>query len=155
MTRKQIKYSIIVAVVLIVGAIFNPFSINDAGERQVVQTIGGDLWVRFEPGLYLSGPMSKVTTYPNNVTVQVGPEEKKSNQADYWELAHTATFAEGDQAQVGHTVKWDLPNSEPQMKELHTTYNNIDNLMRTTLLQYQKETMNYSTQRLSSTGDLL
>lgn len=138
----------------IIGIIFFLFgtsiTINDAGERQVVQTLSGELWVRFDPGLYVSGFGSKVTTYPNNVTVQVGPEEKKSDEADYWEPVHTATFGEGDQAEVGHTVKWDLPNNEPTMKELHTTYNNIDNLMKTTLLQYQKETMNYSTQRLSS-----
>lgn len=149
-SKKSIIKIIVGIVAVIVLFMLNPFSINDAGERQVVQTIGGNLWVRFEPGLYMSGFFSKVTTYPNNVTIQVGPERKKSSEADYWEMAHTATFAEGDQAQVGHTVKWDLPNKEPQMKELHTTYNNINNLMRTTLLQYQKETMNYSTQRLSS-----
>lgn len=129
-----------------------PWSINDAGNRQVVQTIGGDLFVRFEPGFYYSGVWSKVTTYPNNVTIQVGPEKKKSEKADYWEGPHSATFSEGDAALVGHTVKWDLPNEAPIMIELHTTYNGIKNLMTTTLLQYQKETMNYSTQRLSSEG---
>lgn len=147
---KKIIIGVSAFIIILLVSMFNPISINDAGERQVVQTIGGDLWVRFQPGLYVSGFGSKVTTYPNNVTVQVGPEEKRSSEADYWELSHIATFGEGDQALVGHTVKWDLPNSEPAMKELHTTYNNIDNLMKTTLLQYQKETMNYSTQRLSS-----
>lgn len=150
MNKKHIKYAIVALVLILIGVILNPFSINDAGERQVVQTFNGTLSVRFEPGFYYAGIRAKVTTYPNNVTVQVGPEKKKSSEADYWELDHVATFAEGDQANVGHTVKWDLPNGEPQMKELHTTYNNINNLMRTTLLQYQKETMNYSTQRLSS-----
>ena len=44
-------------ILVIIGFIFiltgraNPISINDAGNRQVVQTIGGDLWVRFQPGL--------------------------------------------------------------------------------------------------------
>lgn len=150
MNRNQIKYAVIGVVLLLTAIFLNPFSINDAGERQVVQTFNGTLSVRFEPGFYYAGMRAKVTTYPNNVTVQVGPEVKKSDEADYWELDHTATFAEGDQANVGHTVKWDLPNIPDAMKELHTTYNNIDNLMKTTLLQYQKETMNYSTQRLSS-----
>ena len=141
-----------VGIILLVGGALNPFSINDAGNRQVIQPISGELSVRFAPGLYFAGFWSKVTTYPNNVTIQVGPEEKKSEKADYWESSHTATFSEGDQATVGHTVKWDLPNGDKEMIELHTTYSNIDNLMTTTLLQYQKETMNYSTQRLSSEG---
>jgi len=147
---KKLKIPILIGVLVIVGLALNPFSINDAGNRQVIQTFGGDLNVKFDPGFYYAGVRAKVTTYPNNVTVQVGPEEKKSEEADYWRPAHTATFGEGDQALVGHTVKWDLPNGSKEMVELHTTYNSIDNLMKTTLLQYQKETMNYSTQRLSS-----
>lgn len=148
--KKTVILLLIVGATLLFFNYANPFAINDAGERQVVQTISGQLSVRFEPGLYWAGPFSKVTTYPNNVTVQVGPESKKSDEADYWEPPHTATFSEGDQAEAGHTVKWDLPNSAPIMIELHTTYNSIHNLMKTTLLQYQKETMNYSTQRMSS-----
>lgn len=141
----------IIAGFLLVGfGVANPFSINSAEERQVVQTIGGDLSVRFEPGLYFAGFFSTITTYPNNVTIQVGPENKRSSEADYWEDSHTCTFSEGDQANAGHTVKWDLPNKEPIMIELHTTYSGINNLMKTTLLQYQKETMNYSSQRMSS-----
>ncbi len=35
--------------VLILGMVLNPFSWNDAGERQVIQTLGGDLNVRFAP----------------------------------------------------------------------------------------------------------
>jgi hypothetical protein len=143
---------LIAGIVLFIGGIANPISINDAGNRQVIQSLDGKLWVKFTPGMYISGFWSKITTYPNNVTIQVGPAEKKSAKADYWEASHTATFSEGDQALVGHTVKWDLPNGNSEMIELHTTYNTIDNLMTTTLLQYQKETMNYSTQRLSSEG---
>lgn len=135
---------------LIGGVIFNPFAINDAGERTVIQPIKGELWVQFKPGLYFKGLFSKTEVYPNNATIQVGPEEKRSKDADYWTLPNTGTFAEGDQAQLGHTVKWDLPNGPIEMIELHTTYNNIDNLMSTTLLQYQKETASYSCQRMSS-----
>lgn len=138
------------AIVLIVFAFLNPFTINDAGNRQVVQTIGGDLSVRFEPGFYYTGFFSKVTTYPNNITVQVGPEEKRSPEADYWSPPNTGTFAEGDQAQMGSTVKWDLPNKPELMKKLHKTYQSIDNLAKTTLMQFQRETASYSCQRMTS-----
>lgn len=135
---------------LILMVVLNPISKNTAGDRQVVQTVGGDLWIRWKSGYYWSGFKSTVTTWPNNVTVQSGLENKKSEEADYWTPFHTGTFAEGDQADLGHTVKWDLPNTDKEMLELHTTYNNIKNLMSTTLSLYQKETATYSTQRMSS-----
>lgn len=140
----------IVGILFILLGIANPLSLNDAGNRQVVQTLGGDLWVKFEPGLYISGFFSKVTTYPNNVTIQVGPEDKRSADADYWTLTNTGTFSEGDQALMGHTVKWDMPGIEQQMKDLHTDYTNINNLATTTLMTYQRETASYSAQRMSS-----
>jgi len=132
--------------------IFNPFSINDAGNRQVVQTISGDLYVRFEPGMYWSGPASKVTTWPNNFTIQVSREENRSPDADLWVESNPkdGTFSEGDNAELEHTVKWDLPSVEAVMLELHTTYNNFENLMSTTLLSYQKKIASFSTQRMSS-----
>ena len=97
MTKKILVGGVLV-LAIIMFAFVNPFSLNDAGNRQVIQTIGGDLSVRFSPGLYLSGFFSKVTTYPNNVTIQVGPEDKMSENADYWEDVHVGTFAGGDQA---------------------------------------------------------
>ena len=147
---KQIKFGITALLLLIVLVAFNPFSINDAGERQVVQTLGGDLNVRFEPGLYFAGFFSKVTTYPNNVTIQVGTEENRSKDADYWSMSNIGTFAEGDQAKMGHTTKWDMPSTAKEMIDLHTTYNNMDNLANTTLMQYQRETASYSCQRMTS-----
>jgi hypothetical protein len=147
---KKIIAGVVILLAIIVFAVANPFSLNDAGNRQVIQTLQGDLSVKFEPGLYFSGFFSKVTTYPNNVTIQVGPEEKRSDKADYWEGLHYGTFAGGDQASIGHTTKWDLPNTNDEMIELHTTYSNITNLMTTTLLQYQKETATYSCQRMES-----
>jgi len=145
--RKWILYIVMVASLVLV---FNPFSNNDAGERQVVQTIGGDLYVRFDPGFYMSGFFSKVTTYPNNVTLQISPKEERSPDSDYWMPPHDGTFAEGDAASLSHTVKWDLPSQEAVMLKLHTTYGNIANLATTTLMQFQKQTASYSCQRLTS-----
>lgn len=143
--------SIILSVILIIVVVWgNPYAYNEAGNRQVIQHVNGDLEVKFDPGLYFCGFFSKVTTWPNNVTIQCGPEEKRSPEADYWESYHAGTFAGGDQASIGHTTKWDMPNTAPEQLELHTTYNNIDNLMTTTLLQYQKETATYSCQRMES-----
>ncbi len=147
------KFKIIIPIIigLIIMIFFvNPFSINDAGERQVIQTLGGDLRVRFAPGLYFSGFGSKVTTYPNNVTIQASTDAKSSPDADYSVKPYRGTFSEGDNALLSHTVKWDLPNTIKLMLDLHTTYTNINNLMTTTLLTYQNQTASYSAQRMSS-----
>lgn len=141
----------------ILTVVFNPFNTNDATERQVVQTFNGDLFVRFAPGFYYAGFFNKTTTWPNNFTIQVSKEINRSTDTDLWVLSDKkdGTFSEGDNAELEHTVKWDLPNSEEIMINLHRTYNNVNNLMSTTLLSYQKKIASFSTQRMSSTGDLL
>ena len=76
----------------------------------------------------------------------------KSEDADLWVSSDLkdGTFSEGDNAELEHTVKWDLPSNEKLMLALHVTYNNYHNLMSTTLLSYQKKIASFSTQRMSS-----
>jgi hypothetical protein len=148
----KIITGIVVIILIVVTAMLNPFNINDAGNRQIVQKLNGDLMVRFDPGLYFAGFWSKTTTWPNNFTIQVSRENHKSADADLWVPSGVkdGTFSEGDNAELEHTVKWDLPNSAPQMVDLHITYNNVENLMSTTLLSYQRKIASFSTQRMSS-----
>ena len=144
--------STVIGVLFIFLGVANPFSINDAGERTVVQPIKGELWTQFSPGLYFSGFFSKKTVWPNNFTIQVSREENRSPDADLWVISNKkdGTFSEGDNAELEHTVKWDLPNTESMMLDLHITYTNFENLMSTTLLSYQKKIASFSTQRMSS-----
>ena len=145
-------YILILSLIFILSGPANPFSINDASERTVIQPIKGDLWVQFGPGLYWSGFFSKKTPWPNNFTIQVSRETNRSNDADLWVLsdAKDGTFSEGDNAELEHTVKWDLPSKPAMMLDLHVTYVNFENLMSTTLLSYQKKIASFSTQRMSS-----
>ena len=140
------------AILLFILGIGAPFSINDAGERTVIQPIKGSLWTQFNPGLYWSGMFSKKTVWPNNFTIQISREINRSEDADLWVLSDPkdGTFSEGDNAELEHTVKWDLPNNEKQMLDLHVTYTTFENLMSTTLLSYQKKIASFSTQRMSS-----
>lgn len=140
-----------VILTLTLFSVVNPFASNNAGDYQIIQKANGELLVQDQPKKwYWAGLFSKVTTYPRNLTVQVGPDAKKSPDTDYWEAVHTATFAGGDQAQAGHTVKWNLPTSDEKRIDLHEEYTSPSDLMTTTLVQYQKETFNYSTQRMES-----
>lgn len=139
-------------ILFIFFGIANPLSINDAGERTVVQPITGALWTQFNPGLYFSGFFSTKTVWPNNFTIQVSRVGNQSPDADLWVASNPkdGTFSEGDNAELEHTVKWDLPSNEAMMLDLHITYNNFQNLMSTTLLSYQKKIASFSTQRMSS-----
>lgn len=128
----------------------NPFSVNDAGERTVVQPLDGDLHVQFEPGLFYAGFFATNTVWPNNVSIQVSREEMQTEDADLHAPTQMGTFSEGDAATLGHSVKWDLPDDEARMLLLHRAYNNINNLMGTTLLMYQQKIASFSTQRMSS-----
>ncbi|MFB1003933.1 MAG: cell envelope integrity protein TolA [Bacteroidia bacterium] len=144
--------SVTMGVLFIFLGVANPFSINDAGQRTVVQPIQGELWTQFGPGLYFSGFFSKKTVWPNNFTIQVSREGNRSPDADLWVISNSkdGTFSEGDNAELEHTVKWDLPSREAMMLDLHITYNRFENLMSTTLLSYQKKIASFSTQRMSS-----
>lgn len=139
-------------IITILSTSLNPLAINDATERTVVQTFGGDLFVRFQPGIYYAGILAKKTIWPNNFTIQVSREINRSPDADLWVPSDEkdGTFSEGDNAELEHTVKWDLPSNEQLMLDLHITYSNFENLMSTTLLSYQKKIASFSTQRMSS-----
>jgi len=152
--QMSIKLAMGVSGFVVITALFlliNPFASNNAGDYQIIQKMSGELVVQDQPQKwYWAGFFSEVTTYPRNLTIQVGPKSKRSPDTDYWEVSHTATFAGGDQAEAGHTVKWNLPTSNDKRIELHEEYTSYRNLMTTTLVQYQKETFNYSTQRMES-----
>lgn len=148
--KKGLIFGLITLIAVVGLLVSNPFDYNNATERTVVQPLDGKMKVQFEPGLYYAGIFSKRTVWPNNATIQISQEADRSPDADLWVIQHKGTFSEGDAASLSHTVKWDLPNTEMEMLDLHTTYSNMDNLMGTTLLMYQKKIASFSTQRMSS-----
>lgn len=151
-SKTKVGIIVISVVLLIIGVVGNPISYNDAENRQVIQKADGEMDVRFKAGYYMSGMFAKVETWPNNFTIQISREANHTPDADLWVLSNPkdGTFSEGDNAELEHTVKWDLPSEKQKMIDLHTTYSNVDNLMSTTLLSYQKKIASFSTQRMSS-----
>lgn len=71
---KNLKFIIGGAIFLIAFLFLNPFGYNNSTERVVIQPVNGELDVQFNPGLYYAGFFAKTYTYPNNVTIQCGPE---------------------------------------------------------------------------------
>ena len=125
-------------------------AINESGYRQHVRTFTGTEYVRFAPGFHFHQPFSTVTDYTDVITVQYGTEDEQGDDVTFFSGPHGVKFNGGDDARIGHTVKWDLPDDEKSMIEIHKHYRSADRLASTTLSQYQSETANYSTQMIDS-----
>lgn len=151
---KSILFTVLLMVIFITVMIIWPFSTNDSTTYQVVQhnygVTGGKVEIRSKAGFYYSGFGSDVYTYDKNVTIQTGPKERWADESDYAETGHKVTFSGGDQAEFGETVKWSMPVNNEQRIAIHQEYGSQNNLMTTTLLQYQKETGKYACQSMDS-----
>ena len=149
-STKNILYLSLGFIALIALIFINPFSTNESGYRQHVRTIAGNEYIRFGTGLYFSGFFSSVTSYPDVITVQYGTEDEEGDDVTFFSEPHGVRFNGGDNARIGHTVKWDLPDDEESMLGIHRHYRSHKRLASTTLSQYQKETAGYATQMLDS-----
>ncbi len=59
LSKKQIVIAASIAVLLALTAFLNPIAHNDSTNRQVIQTISGEMDVLFRPGIYWKGFGSK------------------------------------------------------------------------------------------------
>lgn len=144
---KLIKYGIIGFLTITILLLINPFGHNDMGYRQVVENPFGDKKVVFGNGVYLMVPGSKVTTYPNLVTIAYTKEvtEATVNQPFVEMRFMDATVAEAEVF-----VKYALPNEEITMLELHEDFRNVSHLAATGLAPYTRECLKYSAQLMES-----
>ena len=143
LNRPFFKFIVLAAIGLFILTIVSPFSTNESGYREHVRTFSGEEFIRFEPGFYYAGFFATVTPYPDVITVQYGMEVEKGEDVTFFALPHGVRFNGGDNARIGHTVKWDLPDDEENMLGIHRHYRSHRRLASTTLSQYQKETAGY------------
>ena len=148
--RAIVLYAVGLVAIFIVTLMMNPFSVNESGYREHVRTFNGAEFIRFEPGFYYAGFFAEVTPYPDVITVQYGNPSERGEDVTYFAEPHNVRFNGGDNALIGHTVKWDLPDDETNMLGIHRHYRSHDRLASTTLSQYQRETAGYATQMLDS-----
>ena len=150
LNRRMIGFFALFLAAILVVVYINPFSTNESGYREHVRTFSGEEFIRFEPGFYFSGFFATVTPYPDVITVQYGMVDEIGEDVTFFAEPHRVRFNGGDNARIGHTVKWDLPDDEENMLGIHRHYRSHKRLASTTLSQYQKETAGYATQMLDS-----
>lgn len=147
--KKAIAYGAGALALIFVFSLLNPFAVNDSGYMTHVQTISGKEWVRFEPGLYWAGILSKRTEYPNVVTVVFTNEPFQSKITSINSLIRIR-FNDATKAEATATVRWRMPRKESDMIKIHKEYGSAKKLAETTLTTYTDECLRYSAQLMES-----
>lgn len=152
---EQYKW-LIRGVVLIIGlvlfSIVNPFSINDAGERTVVQQVGGKQFVQFTPGAFYAGFFAKETTWPNQISVSYQTLEADYDMKDNLiEISRIGIrFNDATTADMSGIVQYILPSTEEEMITLHNAHRTPQSLVSRRLAPYTKECLQSSCQLMTS-----
>lgn len=110
----------IIVLILIVGG----FERNDSQNWQFVQSVGGTVTIKDQPGWYLK-MFAKVWTYPRYVDKAWNDIEGEGDKALQ---SIRTTFNDGGQAQVSTYIRYSTPTSEEKRIEFHRQFSgNIDN----------------------------
>lgn len=148
----HIVIAVVALAVLILLTTVNPLSWNDAGNRTVVQTMGGDQFVQFQPGVFWSGFFSKETEWPNQISVTYQQDEPdldvKDNGVEVGKI--TVMFSDGTTAQVRGITQFVLPSAEKDMILIHNTHRTPESLVSKRLSTFTKECLQSSAQLMSS-----
>ncbi|MFK7807876.1 MAG: SPFH domain-containing protein, partial [Saprospiraceae bacterium] len=115
--------------------------------RQVVESPLGKKDVIYGNGYYFKVPGSKITTYPNLVTIAY---TKQKTEATVNQDMVEIRFMDATMASAEVFVKYALPNSAELMLKCHEDFRNVDHLAATGLAPYTRECLKYSTQLMES-----
>ena len=149
---KRIVIGVVGVITLIFLAIVNPFSLNDGGERTVVQQTGGHQFVRFTPGLFYAGFFATETVWPNQISVTYMSAEPdldvKDNGIEIGSI--NVMFSDGTRADVKGITQFVLPSSEEDMILIHNTHRTPQSLVTKRLATFTKECLQSSAQLMTS-----
>ena len=114
--------------------------VNNDQNYQIVQTIGGDVWVRDQPGYYCS-PFATVTTYPRIQEAFFSASVKEGGTEDD---SIGVTFNDGGTAKISTFVRYRLPIDMQKRRDLHRAFSanpeNIKASVRAALINVVKAT---------------
>lgn len=139
-------------IAIILFALFNPFSWNNAGYRTVVTQAGGNQFVQYDPGYFYSGFFSKEQEWPNQISVS-----SREKEAD-WDLKDNTIeigfipirFNDATTADAAGITQYVLPIGEKEMLEIHNAHKTPEALVQRRLGPYTIECLQNSAQLMSS-----
>lgn len=149
--KKWLFVGATVSLFVILGVFVNPIGYNIAGNRQVIQTVTGNLWVRFEPGMFWSGFFAQTHTYPDVITVVFINQEKEiQSEISVKNTPCRIRFNDAAEAYAEATVRWRLPMEEIDMIHIHKEYKTHKKLAETALSRYTSECLKFTAQLMES-----
>jgi len=144
---KLILYGIGLIITVLTFLIINPFGYNDLGYREVVETPTGQKHVVLTNGVYFKFPGSKVTTYPNVITIS---HRGTKNGSTVEGGLIPIRFNDATEASAQTVVRFRLPDKEDDMLVLHSEYVNKEYLAMKGLAPYTIECLKNSAQLMDS-----
>lgn len=150
--RKLITLGVVGIIGFILLLIVNPFSVNDAGNRTVVERTSGELKVQFTPGVFYAGFFSKETEWPNQISVlyndSISNYEMQDNGIEIGTIG--IMFSDATTATVKGITQYILPSDEKEMLLIHSTHRTPQSLVSKRLAPYTKECLQSSAQLMTS-----
>ena len=144
---KTLFYGVGGLVILCFLLLLNPFGYNDLGYREIVETPIGQKYVIFHNGMYWKIPGSKVTTYPNVITISHRGSDTGSTVDGKQILIR---FNDATEAYAQTVVRFRLSDKESEMLTLHSEYVNKEFLALKGLQPYTIECVKNSAQLMDS-----
>ncbi len=146
--RKLLLGLFVLAVITIV-LMWN-VGINDNGFRTVVQWPTGKTFVKFSPGFYFTA-FGTAITYKDAGTYAFGEAIGESKSiASLTTPPVSVTYNDGGKGTVSGIVRWDLPDEETSMLELHRKYRSPEGVAHNLVAQTVQESMNLTAALMSS-----
>ena len=142
------KWILIIPGIIGLALTFNPLTRTEAGYRTFVETITGDQIVFFTPGYHYAGFFSKRTDYPDVVTTVFSNEER--DNVTSWQKPFTIRFNDATKATAQATIRWNLPDNEDKMIEIHKAYRSAERLAKNSLVPYSRECLKFAAQLMES-----
>ena len=122
MSPKQIGALIVTLLIVVIGlaTIYGCIGKNDDQNWQIVQSLGGEITVRDEPGFYWKG-FSTVWTYPRYMEFVYTDNPKEGDEK---KESIRVTFNDGGTAQVSCLIRIQTPVLPQDRKEFHRQFAN-------------------------------
>ncbi|MEL6941515.1 MAG: SPFH domain-containing protein, partial [Bacteroidota bacterium] len=147
LNQKVLLYGAGAILLMLILLLISPFGYNNLGYREVVETPTGQKHVIFNNGIYWKFPGSKVTTYPNVITISHrGSNTGSTVNGNLIPIR----FNDATEANAQTVVRFRLPETETEMLTLHSEYVNKEYLALKGLQPYTIECLKNSAQLMDS-----
>jgi hypothetical protein len=138
-----------VSLLIVLALFLMTVGINNAGYRTVVQYPNGHLWVKFEPGWYLS-LFGRTEQYPDVITFDYDKDDR--NDSNLSQKGISVRYQDGGLGTIYGKDRFSLPTDEMSMLKLHKAFRSSEGLGNKLIKPVTEEATNLTAGLLTSEG---